>query len=59
MIKFFKKLFCKHQFNTLYIQPSKNNIEIVYLERKCFKCGKEIKGWYEIPGFNRYYWKEI
>ena len=37
------RLFCKHQFNTLYIQPSKNNIEIVYLERKCFKCGKEIK----------------
>lgn len=55
MIKFFKRLFCKHRFNTLYIQPSKNNIEIVYLERKCFKCGKEIKGWYEIPGFNRYY----
>ena len=55
MIKFFKRLFCKHKFNTLKVIPSRTDLDNVYLERKCFKCGKEIKGWFSVPKFNRYY----
>ena len=54
MIKFLKQLFCKHKFSTLKVVPNNADAECVYLERKCFKCGKEIKGWFSVPRFNKY-----